>query len=674
MKRGWVIGLSVAIAIVACGCILIAGMYGLGFFIDKFGGEEAGLVNSALPTSTPVVLRPNPASTSNLSGENQALFHHGETLEALKSVEIPPSDLRDLAKRLEGKQDIPLSVPPPSSIIEIGSQEDFWVSNVDTNENFQISTTLQYASDHVYFWIQDGVPFEPDALKQLVDTFENKIYPRNRAFFGSEWTPGVDGDPHLYIIYAKDLGSNLAGYFSSADELHPLAHEYSNAHEAFVLSSDTVNLASEYSYGVLAHEFQHMIHWYRDRNEASWVNEGFSELAVLLNGYEVGSEYSYIINPDLQLNDWPYNNGQTSPHYGASFLFFTYFLDRFGEQATQLLVANPANGFEGVDQVLMQIEAIDPLTGEPIQADDVFVDWVIATFLKNDRVSDGRYTYYNFPNAPQAEATETIYKCPTESLIRDVHQYGVDYIRINCRGDYILRFEGSTEAKIIPEDPYSGDYYFWSNKGDEADMTLTRTFDFTNHEGPITLTYWTWYDLEEDYDYVYLEASEDGESWEILITPSGISEDPSGNSFGWGYNGMSGSWIQESVDLSDYAGKEIQIRFEYVTDAVANGEGMLIDDIAIPEIDYFSDFEEGVDNWEAEGWLRIDNIIPQAYHLSLITFGKTIEVTYIPLEKDVTAEIRLHLDQDVDKAVLVVSGTTRFTRQKAAYRIEIQPE
>ena len=674
MKRGWMISLLVAVVIAVCGCALISGMYGLSFFIDKFGGEEAGLVSSALPTSTPVILRPNPASSSDPSGENQALFLHSETLVALKGVEIPPSDLRDLAKRLEGKQNIPLTVPPPSSTIEIGSQEDFWVSNVDTNENFQINAILQYATDHVYFWIQDGVPFESDALKQLVDTFENEIYPRNRAFFGSEWTPGVDGDPHLYIIYAKDLGSNLAGYFSSADELHPLAHEYSNAHEAFVLSSDTVNLASEYAYGVLAHEFQHMIHWYRDRNEATWVNEGFSELAVLLNGYEVGSEYSYIINPDLQLNDWPYNSGQTSPHYGASFLFFTYFLDRFGEQATKLLVANSANGFEGLDQVLKQIEAIDPLTGEPIQADDVFFDWVIATFLKNDSVSDGRYTYYNLPDAPQAEATETIYECPTESLIRDVHQYGVDYIRINCRGDYILRFEGSTEAKIIPEDPYSGKYYFWSNKGDEADMTLTRTFDFTNHEGPITLTYWTWYDLEEDYDYVYLEASEDGESWEILITPSGTSEDPSGNSYGWGYNGMSGSWIQESVDLSDYAGKEIQIRFEYVTDAVANGEGMLIDDIAIPEIGYFSDFEEGVDNWDAEGWLRIDNIIPQTYRLSLITFGDTIEVTHIPLEKDVAAEIRLHLDRDFDQAVLVVSGTTRFTRQKAAYRIEIQPE
>jgi hypothetical protein len=470
------------------------------------------------------------------------------------------------------------------------------------------------------------------------------------------------------------LGANLAGYFSSADELHPLAHEYSNAHEAFVLSADNVALGGEYAYGVLAHEFQHMIHWFRDQNEASWVNEGFSELAVLLNGYEVGSEYSYILNPDIQLNDWPYNNGQSSPHYGASFLFFTYFLDRFGESLTKSLIANPANGFEGIDQVLDQIGSIDPQTGDPIQADDVFLDWVIASFILDERVVDGRYTYHIFADAPQAEATETIYVCPKDPMVRDVHQYGVDYIRINCRGEHTLRFEGSTLAKVIPQSPYSGDYYLWSNKGDEADMTLTKSFNFSEHEGPITLTYWTWYDLEVDYDYIYLEASEDGEKWDILITPSGTAEDPSGNSFGWGYNGATDGWIKESVDLSDYAGKEIQIRFEYVTDAVANGEGMLIDDIAIPEIGYFSDFEDGLDGWEIEGWLRIDNEIPQSYRLALITFGETTNVTEIPLGIDNTVEINLQIDGEVNEAVLVVTGTTRFTRQKAAYRFEILEE
>jgi len=95
-----------------------------------------------------------------------------------------------------------------------------------------------------------------------------------------------------------------------------------------------------------------MIHWNRDRNESTWVNEGFSELAVLLNGYEVGSEYSYIVNPDLQLNDWPNDSSQTSPHYGAAFLFFTYFLDRFGEQIQKKLFLNRRMAWKELMQFL----------------------------------------------------------------------------------------------------------------------------------------------------------------------------------------------------------------------------------------------------------------------------------------------------------------------------------
>ena len=420
-----------------------------------------------------------------------------------------------------------------------------------------------------------------------------------------------------------------------------------------MLNSDVVKLNDEFAYGVLAHEFQHMIHWNRDRDEASWVNEGFSEVAVNLNGYQVGSEYSYIVNPDIQLNYWPNDHRQTSPHYGASFLFLTYFMDRFGVETTQSLIGNQANGLEGVDQVLREIEALDPITGGEILADDVFLDWVVSSYLRDDRVGDGRYTYHNFPIAPQAEETETINNCPSEELTRDVHQYGVDYIRIKCRGEFILNFEGSTQAKITSTDPHSGKYYYWSNLGDESDMTLTKNFDFRNQNGPLTLTYWTWYDLENDYDYVYLEVSEDGENWDILVTPSGTLEDPSGNSFGWGYNGQSDGWIQESVDLSDYAGKEVQIRFEYITDAAVNNEGMLVDDIAIPEIGYFTNFEESADGWEAKGWVRMDNLIPQTYRLALITFGDEIEVDLVPINDESTAEIELFLDDGTDEAVLV---------------------
>ncbi len=202
-------------------------------------------------------------------------------------------------------------------------------------------------------------------------------------------------------------------------------------------------------------------------------------------------------------------------------------------------------------------------------------------------------------------------------------------------------------------------------------MTLTRPFDFSNFAGPLTLTYWTEYDLEEDYDYLYLLASTDGENWQILTTPSGTADDPSGNSYGWAYTGNSQGWIQEQVDLSQFAGQEIQLRFEYVTDAAVHGEGLLLDDLSIPEIGYSADFEQDDESWQAEGWVRLENVLPQTYRLALITKGDQINVQYLDLGADNRVEIPLSLGAEVDEAVLVVSGTTRFTRQKAAYRFSI---
>jgi len=220
---------------------------------------------------------------------------------------------------------------------------------------------------------RNGVKYREADLQQLADTFDQDIVPTDRAFFGMEWNPGVDGDPRFYVLYAGGLGSSLAGYFSSADELPPAAHPYSNAHEMFLMNSDTVNLNEEYIYGTMAHEFQHMIHWYQDRNEETWVNEGFSMLAEHVNGYDSGGfDYDYMLNPDLQLTDWGPDTGENGPHYGASYLFMVYFLDRFGEDATKAWVALKENGFAGLDKVMQELGWMNPSTGKVYSGYDVF--------------------------------------------------------------------------------------------------------------------------------------------------------------------------------------------------------------------------------------------------------------------------------------------------------------
>lgn len=669
-SSGGTTGIVVGIAVLLCClCLLAAGIGGYAYYtfmrsgsngpIEVFGDPISPDNNPTQPTEPTELIRPSVDSISS------------ETVDTLENAIVPENDPRVLACRLDGKCGVPEVMATSASPRSVGEQQNFWVHDLDTNENNEVQATLRYITPHVYFWVQDDLDIDEGEMKKLVDTFENQMYPTNREFFGSEWSPGIDGDEHIYILYSRGLGFSVAGYFSSSDSTHPMIQEYSNAHEMFLFNADNTPLGGDYAYAVLAHEFQHMIHWNNDLNETSWLNEGSSELAVLLNGYETGGfDTLYISDPDLQLNDWPNDQNATSPHYGAGFLFMTYFLDRFGEEATQALVKDPANGLDSVDDVLQQVGATDKLTGQPITADDFFMDWVLTNLLLDPSIADGRYVYNNYPAAHRASATETIYSCPQDPLLRDVHQYGVDYIAIECAGDYTINFTGSTVTGLLPADPYSGDYAFWSNKGDESDMTLTHEFDLTNASGPVELSFRTWFDIEEDWDYVYVEVSEDGETWQILTTPSGRGTDPSGNSYGWGYTGVSGDWIEEKVDLSDYAGKKVFVRFEYITDAAVNGEGFMVDDVKVDAAGYSSDFEADDGGWVAEGFVRVQNVLPQTFKLALIKSGDD-KVTIIPLNADQTAEIPVSLKSG-ETAYLVVTGTTRFTRELATYQIEIR--
>lgn len=671
--------------------LLIAALCCLAVCLVVFVGGAAFLVqqDKATPSAEVVIPLPdrlvedeNPANEDPLDTEPKPTFEPDptplgegalETLLTLQHEVVPINNAIDLAERLGGKVEIPEMFPDANAPYAVGDTQDFWVTNVDTNENFKITAALRYLGENVYIWIENGVDYSSSDLNQLGDTFDQQIYPINREFFGSEWSPGVDDDPRIYIVYAGGLGNSLAGYYSSADELHPDAHEYSNAHEMFLINSDNVSLGEDYIYGTLAHEFQHMIHWYTDMNEETWLNEGFSMLAELINGYDPGGfEYSYIWNPDLQLTDWGAEVGENGPHYGAAFLFTTYFLDRFGEDATKAVVAHDKNGMESIDIVLDEMGVRDPITGQVISAEDVFADWTVANFLGDPAVADSRYFYALYPTAPLATPTTTISECPASPVVYDVHQFGVDYIEVNCPGTYSLDLTGAASASILPTDPYSGDYFFWSNMGDHSNMSLERDFDLTNVTGQVEMTYQTWYDLETDYDYVFVSASTDGEIWEILPTTSCTWDNPSGNSYGCGLNGQTNGWQQERVDLSQFAGGNVTVRFDYVTDAAVNGVGMVIDDIQVDALDYFTDFEMDEGGWKAEGFVRIQNLLPQTFRISMIRFGSEITVLPVELDENNHASVTVELGKEVDSVVLVISGTTPITRQKADYQIEIK--
>ncbi|MFN3742747.1 MAG: hypothetical protein ACK4VW_08770 [Anaerolineales bacterium] len=597
--------------------------------------RKAGTPPAARPTITPTAtLLPNPS--------------------------IPQADPYDLTCRLKGLCD--LSRFLPSDPFEVGAKKSFWVLNSSTYQTVSVNAILRAAAPHVYFWIEEGIPYSENALTSLVEAFERKIYPTTRAAFGSEWTPGVDNDPHIFILYTKAAGRGVAGYFSSADELNPQIHPYSNAHEMFVLNADVLPLSSPFTAATLAHEFQHMIHWNMDRSESTWINEGLGVLSETINGYANHHASIFLYSPDLNLTGWGETPAQSGAHYMQAYLFLRYLAERLGIDFLRALVANPADGLESIDETLREQHRYDPLRQRQLTADDLFLDWAAALYLDDPSLADGRYAH------PESGTplSETISTCPVPAQSRTVEQYGLDYITITCSGNYTLHFEGAIEGQRFPVVSHSGRSMFWSGEGNIADMRLTRAFDLTDASPPITLSYWTWFDLEENFDYAYLEVSQDGQRWEILRTPSATDQNPVGNAYGWGYNGKSDGWIQESIDLSAFAGKKIWLRFEYITDDVITGVGLLLDDIRLPALGYQSDFEQDDGGWQAEGFRRVENYIPQPFRLLWIVKGENTSIQEISLSSTNTADIPFTLAPG-EQATLLVTATSRQTHLPAEY-------
>ena len=592
-----------------------------------------------------------------------------ETRDKLNQMLVPEADAVDLAERLRGKVNVPETLIDTGAPYAVGAKKAFWVMDTDTTETRSAEAVLRYVGDNVYIWIEEQVKFKEASVTKLGNIIDQDIVPTNRGFFGTEWNPGVDGDPRFYILYVRGLGSTVAGYYSSSDEVHPDAHPYSNAHEMFLINADSVKLEDHYILGTIAHEYQHMIHWYLDKNEETWVNEGFSMLAEQVNNYSPGGfDWNYMQNTDMQLNDWSTGDSDNSAHYGASYLFMSYYLDRFGEEATKKLVAHKENGFIAMDSVAKELNLINPDTQKPYTGEEIFSDWSVANLLQKSGIANRRYDYKS--HSPyKMNLTEALYSCP-QKIQRDVHQFGVDSIKLECNNVKSFTFKGEPFVKVIPVDQApSGDYFYWSNIGDESNSSLTRDFDLSQATGESKLKFKAWYDIEVDYDYAYVSATTDGQNWTIIDSKTCATDNPSGNSFGCGWTGKSKGWIDEEVDLSAYNGKVVTLRFDYVTDAAVHSHGLALDNFNLESIGYSEDLEENEGAWNGQGFVRIQNVLPQTYVVSVIRYGSQTTVEHHFVKGDDALTITLEKTPNEENVVILVSGSSLGTRQKAKYQI-----
>ena len=607
-----------------------------------------------------------------------------QTLSELIETDIPPRDRIDLARRLLGLSDVPQppTVPPPE--LDLGAVLTFWADNLDEDYALQIDAELVYKTAHLYMFVEVGQAVDLAAIQRSADAFEEIIRPRIHQVFGTEWTPGIDGDPRLYILHATGLGSWVAAYYGSNSAYPAEAVANSNEREMFYVNLDTMGgaIGTAYYEGVLAHEFQHMVHRHMDANEDTWLNEGLSELATLIAGYGPSDfTWSFLQAPAIQLNTWPEDSRQRGQHYGAAFLFAAYFYQRYGEEATTTLVSNPANGLTSVEHTLEAIAATDPTTGAPVTVVDLFADWLAANLIADSGAYDGRYAYTldGMDIVPPATINEML---AADGLAREAvaPQWGGHYRYVaggNTAQRVRLTFSGSESVSIVPVDAYSGQYMWWSNRADDSDSRLTRAFDLSGVSAA-TLRFWTWYRIENLWDFAYVMVStDDGVTWTPLATGRTTTDDPHHNAYGPAYTGASGGWVEEVVDLSPYAGREILLRFEYITDDAVTQPGMVLDDIRIPEIGYAEDVESGHGGWVSEGWLRTDNRLPQEFLVLLIQ--EAGETGANPVRRLLASgdsprgEWEFTIGGAAGGAVLVVSGLAPVTSEPARYTVTLSP-
>lgn len=563
-----------------------------------------------------------------------------------------------MAARIPGR-------PPPDRLARpivpraVGQIEEFWVLDQVDVAYRRRQAELRLIGPSAYWFVEVGQSVQQADLERASAGFEGAALPAVRALLDAAPPREADGDGRISVYLGTVRGVNA--YFSSLDKYPADVFPHSNERNIILMNAQTSRPGSAGFDRTLAHELQHLVHASLRPAGDTWLDEGAAELASALTGdgttLGVGG---FLRDADLQLTTWSQGH-RLMAHYQAAYLFMEYVRDRLGLPAVSQVVNQPGRSERAVEDVLRSRGV-----GETFQ--EFFADWVVANGLNDARIGDGRFAYRSI----RETATPHLSLGPDQEIAQNVAQFGTDYIELLTDGDSRrLRFAGAPTVAAVDAPAPSGRHVWWSNRADNLDSHLTRRFDLASVSAA-TLNFSLWFETERHFDYVYVMASVDeGSTWTVLRGPSMDTTNRAGNALGPGYTGTSGSppgWLQESVDVTPFAGRVVLIRFEYATDQAYNARGALIDDIAIPEIGFSDDAESDL-GWAEHGFVRIDNQIEQTWRVQLIEWpeGGIPTVRQVPVTEMGVAETIVN----GNRAMLAVSGTAPRTTERAVYRLSL---
>jgi hypothetical protein len=186
-----------------------------------------------------------------------------------------------------------------------------------------------------------------------------------------------------------------------------------------------------------------------------------------------------------------------------------------------------------------------------------------------------------------------------------------------------------------PFAPHTGNFYAYSQIADISYKRLAHTISVP--AGGATMSFWTSYDTEAQWDHVFVEAHTVGQdNWTTLPDLNGHSSQETGesckqsNSGGWrtlhpfldhyqtqtgpstcaatgtsgawnAASGNSGGWQHWQVDLGAYAGQQVEVSVSYASDWATQGLGVFVDDVEVSTGEGNTSFEAGMDGWTTPG-------------------------------------------------------------------------
>ncbi|HEX5165195.1 MAG TPA: hypothetical protein VFV93_07365, partial [Thermomicrobiales bacterium] len=421
--------------------------------------------------------------------------------------------------------------------------------------------------------------------------------------------------------------------------------------------------------GIIAHELEHLLMNYSDPGELSWVDEGLADFAAFLNGYYGALTshlvYHQVFHRDTSLTRW----GGTLQNYGASYTFFQYlwtqaggngdgnFAQDFdydgvaGDLLIKLIFEEQADGMDGVQTAIDEFNA--QTRADLPSAVELFENWVVAVYLDDENsdtfdinevdfgsadslgwtIDIGNEVFYDgrgiYKGAMPDAKWRNFKRVPAQNAL----PFGTSYeVFRNPGPTFSLTLDGSDTTGVSP---HSGDLHWYGGYESQSDNVLNVDAAVA---GGNSFDFWSWYFIEEGWDYGFVEALVDGDWVTVpLYDDAGnevtTNDNPQGNNTeGNGLTGTSGGayfvdepqYIHLNGTVPDGA---TDLRFRYSTDAAYLDTGWFVDDVSINgvAVDENSDLTTEEGNWVQTNGQQDNNWVAQIIAPCDLTPGATTD-------------------------------------------------